>query len=277
MGKVYIMGDVHGNPKSNHDFRNYQDQITPEDVVIICGNFGIPFGINDPDRDSGWSEEEHEQANWLNNLGCIVLALRGNHDDTDAISQMPSHYYVNNSVSGCGRLLKFDNVTYHNIYVINDPAIWKIFDKTFLFLPGAESHDIQAGVLNPADDSFQEDLQKYTYMPNLRYRILHWNYWNDEDLDIKKTKQLITNLTNNHKKVDYIISHDAPAWELKKISSDFINVFMDGYSMNETKIYLSWLYNYLNFEHWYTGHYHVDKQWTKSCSTLYKKVEVLEF
>lgn len=281
------MSDVHGNPCQRFASFAALDKITKDDIVIILGDFGIPFGINHP-----YYKPEHDlgQARWLNNQGWTTIAICGNHDDRSAIAEMPDISVV---PLGCGDYLPGKNLAingevFENIIIIDKPCIANILDNDILFIPGAASHDVDVvdgwGIYDPDHydtyetlaDAIAADKQNPTWhFHTMTARIKGWSWWENEDVDIPALKKVVDSLPHNS--IKYIMSHDAPAAILKEIGhSGFYTVWRErNFMMNETKLYLSWLYNYLDFDHWFTGHYHEDKDWTDHCSTLYHDILVV--
>lgn len=241
MCALYVTGDIHGDAVDRFSFRRQPitREFTEEDVVVILGDFGIPFGVQCPHENQ---EAELYDANWLNKKRWITLAIAGNHDDRDAIAAMP----LVEKFGGKVRQLSFCGETFENIFYVDTPQILTIQNKKCLCIPGAESHDIDV-LLDPEDDHFDRMLKKarqnYHSIP---FRIKHWSWWENEAVDV----QLITQLINEHsfEKFDFIFTHDAPA---------LMNKYC-GFPDTEGELLLESIRRNINFNEWYHGHYHKD-------------------
>lgn len=78
MGKVYITGDCHADfHKFSTDCFPEQKELTKEDFVIVCGDFG---GV--------WSDtgEERYWLNWLSRKNFTTLFVDGNHENFDRLN-----------------------------------------------------------------------------------------------------------------------------------------------------------------------------------------------
>lgn len=125
---VYITGDVHREQdihKINPREFEAGNHLTPDDYVIICGDFGCIWDGADGDR--FW-------LNWLESLPWNTLFLDGNHENFDLLNN------------------KFETVSYHgglahkirsSIYHLKRGEVYEIDGKSFFTFGGAFSHDVQ--------------------------------------------------------------------------------------------------------------------------------------
>lgn len=288
MSRILATGDIHG--KATQRFAQYADKIHEEDTVVICGDFGIPFGLNNPFYEEETHKRQQNEAGWLDNQPWTTIALCGNHDDRDMIAEMPKVIINEPELKGAGRILTFNNKSYDNIIIIDEPCLWEIQGKTCLMIPGAACHDVDTqtgeGIIdpykyeNPDMDIWMKNLlkaikdeqEKAAFNYNIHtVRLKGWSWWEDEDVDIPALEELIkeNNLYNKH--IDYIFSHEAPTEALFENPTGFYSLWRDRHlgATNETQGYLSDLYGNLDFDHWFTGHYHSDTTWLDNISTLY--------
>lgn len=72
---IFATGDTHGN-FLRFEPENFPEQreMTKDDYVIICGNFG---GVWDNSR------KERRQLDWLESLPFTLLFVSGNHENFD--------------------------------------------------------------------------------------------------------------------------------------------------------------------------------------------------
>ena len=133
---VYITGDTHG------DFRRFstnifpeQKQMTKDDYVIICGDFGI---WND-------SPEERHWLDWLNEKPFTTLFVDGNHSNFDRLYAMPVDEWYGGKV----------HFIRNSIIHLMRGQVFEIAGKHIFTMGGASSHDIDAGILEPDDPDFK--------------------------------------------------------------------------------------------------------------------------
>lgn len=268
--KIYITGDVHGNPIERFSFSKHPQlrELNYNDIVFILGDFGLPFGIKDPAREKNWKQEELYYLNWLNEKPWITIALAGNHDDRCAIAAMPQVELFD----GIARQMKVEDKLYNHIYYIDQSTALEIDDTKILCIPGARSHDISDGILDPGDPRISE----WRHSGKM-FRIRDYNWWEDEPIDIVATDELLWTLGENYVP-DYIFTHEAPMDYLAaKDPMIQLSVQMDG--INNEEKYLSKLAEkYLNTDdiYWFHGHHHLDRGWTENCWCLYHSILEIE-
>ena len=246
MNRIFIQGDVHGKPIDELSFKKHKElrETDREDVVIFLGDFGIPFGVKHPAYEKQYYKEDRYQARWLNAQPYTSLVLLGNHDDRDAISEMPMVEKFSTQM----RQLSFGGETYENIFIIDKPQVLNICGKKCLIIGGAKSHDIAAGILDSNENDFKDKL-KYRRKAGIHTRVNHWSWWENEDVDIKATLDLLSNHKNDY--FDLILTHDCP--------TEFFTAtaFYDAAPTDAEKLFSMIVIDY-NFKNWYHGHMHED-------------------
>ena len=76
MPQVYVTGDTHSNFKRfSLDSFPEQREMTRDDHVIICGDFGLVWDAG------GESKSEQYWLNWLEEKSYTTLFIDGNHDN----------------------------------------------------------------------------------------------------------------------------------------------------------------------------------------------------
>ncbi len=223
MSRLLITGDIHGDAVGR--FKPHIEELkamTKDDIVFIVGDCGLPFGVNNPAYEIAYKAHDMYHLDWLSQFDCTFLFLRGNHDDIDAINQMPRV----EKYGGELRQMVFDEEKYDNIFYVDDPTVLTLCEQKCLCIPGAESHDIL-------------------------YRIEHWDWWQDEAVDIEKVKALFKN--DEDYSYDLILTHESPAL--------FLDYGLHGgprYRTNAGEELLDNLRETLDFKAWYHGHMHMD-------------------
>lgn len=81
---IYITGDIHGSPErlGMHSFYE-QKEMTRDDIVIICGDFGMVW------EKSGESASEQYWLKWLEDKPFTTVFVCGNHENFDRLYQYP--------------------------------------------------------------------------------------------------------------------------------------------------------------------------------------------
>lgn len=252
---LYITGDIHGDAVSRFSYKKnpFLREMGENDYAIILGDFGLPFGIEHPNHVSIMDEVKYNLS-FLSSKKATILALAGNHDDRDFISTLPQIPYKGGKV----RKMVYNDTEYPTIFYIDESTILTLDNKQCLFIPGAESHDINDGILDPDASDFYEKMRYLNNTERYFYRIKHWEWWEDEDIDIAKTQELLTDKPH----IDLIFSHDTP----------FPHLFPYDFRPTIGEQYLRTIrvFDYPQKDiRWYHGHMHKDIQLTSNTYCLY--------
>lgn len=139
---LYFHGDTHGILINSFSYKQHPEmrQLTEEDYLFILGDCGVPW--NDYTK-----EEDIYQLKWLDSRPYKTIIITGNHDNYDMIEQMQPIQFCN----GIARQANIYGHKFHNIKYINEPTILNIQDTRILIIPGADSHDIQDGIIDGTD------------------------------------------------------------------------------------------------------------------------------
>jgi len=248
---IYLTGDTHA-VFSRFNTQSFPEQknMTKDDYVIILGDFG---GIW---RDT---KEERYWLDWLNNKPFSLCFIDGNHENFD-------RYYGN----------EFPIVEFHggyahqirdSIYHLMRGNIFDFEGKSFFCMGGASSHDIDDGILDEADfqsyDLFYDTVDRYNRQGKL-FRINHLSWWKEELPSPEELEYGIKNLKQHDYKVDYVLSHCLPtdiAFQVGGRDSDILTTY-----------FADLIHDGLQFDHWYAGHYHVDKRIFGKFDVLYWQI-----
>lgn len=247
MKNIYVTGDIHGNSVRRFSFKSNPllRDLDNTDIMIILGDCGLPFGIKAPYYDI---KIDKYQLNFMKDKKWIFLCLAGNHDDRCAINKMPKVKLFGGEV----RQMTLNNQQYDNIYYIDTPQILDIYGNRCLFIPGAESHDINDGILDPKDPDYLS--KKLELKKNNKYffRTKNYDWWEDEVVNPLLLDKLLNNV--NNKNFDFIFSHDYPAIVCKSI---YVFSRLTQKPTN-SELYLEKVRNNVNFDCWLFGHLHED-------------------
>ena len=229
---VFATGDTHGNflrfrPENFPE----QENMTKNDYVIICGDFG---GVWDG------SKKERQTLDWLESLPFTVLFVSGNHENFDLLKKLPVEEWH-------GGKVQF--IRPHVIHLLRG-QVFEIEGYTFFTMGGASSHDISDGILDPYADDFEE---QYWFMRRLRcsFRVDHHSWWKEELPSDEEYTEALKTLKQIGWAADYIITHCAPNSVVKKLNPD--------YDLDQLTAFLEKIRRKTKFHYWLFGHYHDNK------------------
>lgn len=237
---IYVTGDTHG------DFHRFstssfpqQKQMGHSDYVIITGDFG---GV--------WADtpEEKYWLDWLEKKPFTTLFVDGNHENFDRLNGFPVQQWHGGNVHF---------VRPHVVHLMRG-QVFEIEGKTFFTMGGAASHDIQDGILDPAEPDFE---QKYWFKRRTRqfFRVKGVSWWPGELPSDEEYKEAAVNLERVNLKVDYILTHCAPTSIQKKLDRN--------YTPDRLTDFLQIVKSRCEFKSWFFGHYHRDCQ-VDDCFTV---------
>ena len=242
---IYITGDCHGDyTRFNTENFPEQKEMTKDDYVIICGDFGL------------WADDKENKywMDWLENKPFTTLIVEGNHENYD---------YLNS--------FQVDTWNGGNVHFIRPSVIHlmrgQVFTidglKVFTF-GGAASHDISGGIFEK-DDPYLREKIKHARWTGLPYRINHLSWWKEEMPSQEEYEEGLRNLEMHNFKVDYIITHCCSNSTQAILSSGM-------YETNELTTYLQTIKEKVDYKHWFFGHYHEDRKIDDKDIVLYKQI-----
>ena len=133
---IYITGDTHGDYSrfTNEEFP-LQAELTKDDYVIICGDFGI------------WDNSRIENYNFdfLESRPFTTLFVDGNHENYDLLDSYPVSEWHGGKVQ----------IIRPNIIHLMRGQIYEIEGKKYFVMGGAACHDVWNGILDPNSPSFE--------------------------------------------------------------------------------------------------------------------------
>ncbi len=233
---LYFHGDIHGNIIGNFSYRRNPEMraLTKDDYLIVLGDCGVPWNYATEKRDL-------HQLDWLNKKPYKTIFITGNHDNYDLIEQMPQINFCN----GIARQAVFKDKTFENIVYIDKPTTLDIQEQHILVIPGADSHDIQDGIIDGNDPNWKK-LYKTAWKSGKWVRVSHITWWSQEKLQIDEIEKILK--TNNS--FDFILSHECPSSQLRYFSRRF--------SPTDGEIYLEQVKEKVDYKIWLHGHMHQD-------------------
>ena len=249
---IYCTGDCHS------DFMRFATEVFPEqkemtkdDVVIICGDFGGIWHL----EDSKYIKNEDYWLNWLNDKPFTTVFVDGNHENMTRLNNFPIQEWHGGKV----------NVIRPSVFRLRRGEIFDICDKKIFAFGGASSHDISDGILDYEDEDWREKAQKLDKRGKYMYRIKGLSWWAEELPNEEEMQNGIDNLTKQNKKVDFIITHSPAASIVAMLGSGL-------YEQDILTRYLEDIRINTEYTRWFFGHMHIDKQINAKDIGLYEQI-----
>lgn len=246
---IYITGDCHSEfERFDPSVFPEQNEMTKDDYVIICGDFG---GVWNQKKES---HRESMSLDWLDSKTYTTLFVDGNHENFDRLYQYPVEEWNG------GKVHKIRPSVIHlmrgQVYTINGK-------KIFTF-GGASSHDIEAGILQPNHPEYKETKLELD-RGGLSYRVNHLSWWKQELPSEAEMEEGRKNLEANDYKVDFIVTHCCAASTQELLS--------DGtYKQDRLTQYFEELKQKTQFVKWFFGHYHDNRNVSKNELLLWEQI-----
>lgn len=245
---IYITGDMHGNFKrlSKKNRMRLPFAIGTDDYLIVCGDFGLLWC---------YDKEYEYNIKCLSQLPFTLLWVQGNHDNYN----MMKDFELEEWNGGQARHIVRDK-----IILLERGQVFSIQGNTIFTFGGAQSHDIDGGILDREDAEFS--LKKHKLKKDgKQFRILNESWWKEELPSELELELGLANLANHDYKVDYIITHCGPTKHHSKVAPDRVE---DNILIN----YFDKLDEDVDFKKWYFGHYHKDIETDSKHRVIYKDI-----
>ena len=224
---IYITGDTHGDWMSRLRTNAFPEQkeMTKDDYVIICGDFGIWHDTN----------QERHNLKWLDDKPFTTLFVDGNHENFDRLYTMPVSEWNGGNVHF---------IRPHIIHLMRG-QVFEIDGVSLFTFGGASSHDIQDGILEKNDPRVSE----WSKIPFKMFRVNHSSWWKEELPSEEEMNEGIQNLEKHNNKIDFIITHCGATSSIALYS-------MGSYKPDILTNYFEEIRQKVNFKKWFMGHYH---------------------
>ncbi len=247
---IYITGDTHGEFSNRFNSRNFFEQkdMTKDDYVIICGDFG---GIWDVDCEGKY---EKYWLDWLEERSYTLLFIDGNHENFDRLNGYKEKEWHGGRVH---------EIRPHILHLMRG-QVFEISGKKIFTFGGASSHDITGGILETDDPDFQRK-KKTLDRDDIPYRISHLTWW-EELANEEEMEEGRKNLRAHDNTVDYIITHCCSTGTQKQLARDRY------YEADRETDYLDFIKKCANYTKWFFGHYHDNKNVNEKEILLYEQI-----
>lgn len=261
---VYVTGDCHGDfRKFNTENFPEQKEMTAEDAVIICGDFGGVWAKDETAKGmNGWKDEKNK-LDWLAKKPYFTLFVDGNHENFDRLYSFPVKEWNGGLVH---------EIRPNVLHLMRGQTFVIQGEKYFAF-GGASSHDVGHGIIDPETDPNWKKTVK-----NLRkdgiwdFRVKGTEWWPEESFKSMKpedvsrqTEEAFSNLEKVGWEVRYVVTHDLPASDLALYGGGF-------YKPDEHSRFLEEIRCRLTYKRWFAGHYHDERQITAQDAVLYDQI-----
>ena len=199
-----------------------------DDCTIICGDFGGLWA--DTPAEAYWLD-------WLEEKPFTTLFVDGNHENFDRLNALPVHEWHGGKVH---------YIRPHVIHLMRG-QVFEIGGLTFFTMGGAQSHDIQDGVLDPEAPDFERE---YWFKRRTRqmFRVKGVSWWPEELPSDAEYEEAVRNLDRVNWKVDCILTHCAPTSIVEKLDGN--------YDSDRLTDFLEMVKQRCRFNYWFLGHYH---------------------
>lgn len=242
---VYVTGDCHGNfQRFGMRYLPGQKAMDRDDYIIVCGDFGF------------WSDtpEEEYWLDWLEKKPFTILWADGNHENFARLNELPVHKWHGGKVHF---------IRPHVIHLMRG-QLYSIEGCTFFTMGGAQSHDIEDGILDPEASDFEETLQRLRDRDRKRFRILGRSWWPEELPSDAEYMEALNTLELAGWKADYVITHCAPTSIARTMNRH--------YQPDALTDFLELVNRKLDFKCWFLGHYHGNRALTAKHILLWEQI-----
>ena len=246
---IYITGDCHSDfERFNKDIFPEQNEMTKDDYVIVCGDFG---GVWNKDEES---KKEKWWMDWLQDRPFTTLFVDGNHENFDRLYSYPVEEWHG------GKVHKIRPSVIH----LMRGQMFELEGKKIFAFGGARSHDIDGGILEPEDPDYKKK-KKQLDEGWLPYRINHLSWWAQELPSEEEKEEGRKNLAANDNKVDFIVSHCC--------ASSTLATFGHGlFKPDSLNAYFEEIHQKVCFKKWFFGHYHDNRNVNAEEIMLYEQI-----
>ena len=239
---LYFTGDTHHN-LDIEKIENF-NPTTKNNKLIVLGDWG---GLWYSDYKKNYKLLK-KWCKWQKEKNFKLFVILGNHENYNLIKRLSKIEIKDNQNHIKAKILKVITPLKNDVkckILILENGFQLIENKKIFVIRGASSIDKE-------------------------YRTENVDWWKEEELSEKEKEEIIKELEKNNK-FDYILSHTAPAFIVKKLIKEF-NV--NPKKLDNTSLFLEEIYQkYLkdNFKFWLFGHFHLDFKYENFIG-LYNKI-----
>ena len=245
---IFITGDCHSNfRKLNSKNFPEQKEMTKDDFVIICGDFGGVWNYE------GETSEEKYWLDWLDKRPFTTLFVDGNHENFERLYSYPVKEWNG------GKVHEIRPSVLH----LMRGEIFDLQGKTFFAFGGAASHDIDDGILDPVEDAdlITRWMSDYTKL----FRVNKVSWWKEEMPTKEEMDYGYENLKKHGNRVDFIITHCPSAAAIACLG-------MGAYEQDDLTFYLEDVKANIEYGMMFSGHMHVNTRISEKTYIIYEQI-----
>ena len=292
---IFVTGDTHGSGINELGFsvdgfmRRFTEESFPEqidlskkDFMIICGDFAGVWTTNR--SEFAESKSEQEALDWLDNRSFTTLFVPGNHENYDRLTGIQNENLLNSWMyrhmpDTEKEKLKsgYPQKDWHggkvrelrpSVLMLERGEIFNLNGKYIFAFGGARSHDIRDGILHPEEYETEfkfEQAYETWYITGKQFRVEGTSWWKQEMPNQEEMLHGEENLRKhlrNGKKIDFFITHDAPAGDS----------FYFGFKADPLNNYLQRMEAIASPQKWFYGHLHNNKKVFDNHYLLYEQI-----
>lgn len=188
---IYVTGDTHGgvdmHKLSGKALKKSGITLTPEDYLVILGDFGFPFLDKETDEQKG---EYSYWMKWFSQKPYTILWVDGNHDNFNFWEKQPITQWHGGKVQIHPKA--------PNVIHLMRGEIYELDGRKIFAFGGAESHDKE-------------------------YRVPDKTWWAQEICSPAECENAIRNLEKHGYSVDYVFTHTPPAHIINAVFNEACN------------------------------------------------------
>ena len=183
------------------------------------------------------NQDEESFLDFLDRQNITILFIDGNHEN---FSQLNNHE-ISNWNGG-----KVHFIRSHIIHLIRG-EIYSVEGKNIFVMGGG-------------------------YTSDRSRRRLNESWWHEEMPNDEEYRNASENLKKHGYKVDYILTHTAPANTVEYMKH--LNLKIKNSAFDEAPLtgFLQWIEESVDYHKWYFGHFHIDKELWRNQYVLYQAV-----
>ena len=194
---------------------------------------------------------------WLESRPFTTLFVDGNHENFPLLYSFPEGEWHGGRVH---------RVREHVLHLTRG-QIFEIGGLTFFTMGGAQSHDVQDGILDPEDPDFKKQYRMLRQR-QARFRVKGKSWWPEELPSDAEYQEALTNLDKAGWEVDCVLTHCGPSHIAEKLGHsdpDRLTEFLEEVSRR------------CRFEWWFFGHYHDNRIIDDKYVLQWERISQLEF
>ena len=262
---IYVTGDTHGSEQIGlhsvdgfmHRFSTSsfpeQKEMTKEDYVVICGDFGGVWATNRKKVEE--NKAERNALDWLEKKPFTTLFVPGNHENYARL--MSDEFPLIEWHGGLVRQIR------PSILMLMRGEMYEIDGARFFAFGGASSHDTYEGLLDGNDPDWRMQAAKMRREGKRFFRVKGISWWPEELPSEEEMAHGLETLEKNGWKTDFVITHCAPTSIQDKMGFPW---------EDRLNRYLEEIHSKLDYKYWLFGHYHSNLKVTLKDILIYEQI-----